>query len=545
MQTHIENIIIGAGPSGLQLAYYFNKYNINYIIFEKETNSGSFFSKYPHTKQLISINKKFTGKNKNDDFNLRHDWNSLLNDDGFLFNQFSDKLYPHSEDLHKYLNEFSNKYELNIKYNSNILEIHKNTDLTNNYNYTIKLLNNDTYTCDKLIVATGMSLPIYPDINVNNTPYSKTNNALSKINHYCDYPNNYFINNETLKTYENKKVLIIGAGNSAFELANTLQNYCSNVIIYGKIKPFSFITHYAGDIRSVYLPFLDTFYLKSLNGIDNFQNESIDKNNSSITYNKTTKQIIVKSKNNMPIYQSTPELHQFDEVIFCIGWKFNNSLFKFDIDLCLNNKFPLTKYNYESSNNNNLFFIGSLMHSKDYLKSSGGFIHGFRYLIKLFTQINYNIDYCIKEFNFNGNMLCYNELANYIEYRINNASSIYQMFGILGDVFYYDKTQKKIIYIQDQTIQNIMVMPQLINIDCFNVINLEYGDNLTNIKEIGGFNKYNPSLLHLKIYIYEKRNGVPILQDRITFEEDLIAQFNNYNIKNKIKQTLKMCNLII
>ena len=32
--------LIGAGPSGLQLAYYFNKYQKNYIVFEKNNISG-------------------------------------------------------------------------------------------------------------------------------------------------------------------------------------------------------------------------------------------------------------------------------------------------------------------------------------------------------------------------------------------------------------------------------------------------------------------------------------------------------------------------
>ena len=57
---YFDNIIIGAGPAGLQLAYFFLKNNINYIILEKGESCGTFFDKYPHSSQLISINKKFT-----------------------------------------------------------------------------------------------------------------------------------------------------------------------------------------------------------------------------------------------------------------------------------------------------------------------------------------------------------------------------------------------------------------------------------------------------------------------------------------------------
>ena len=41
---------------------------------------GSFFARYPRHDKLISINKRFTGKT-NKQFNMRHDWNSLLSDD--------------------------------------------------------------------------------------------------------------------------------------------------------------------------------------------------------------------------------------------------------------------------------------------------------------------------------------------------------------------------------------------------------------------------------------------------------------------------------
>ena len=57
-------------------------------------------------------------------------------------------------------------------------------------------------------------------------------------------------------------------------------------------------------------------------------------------------------------------------------------------NLTKNKKYPEINGKYESSNNTNLFFIGSLMHSLDCKKSSGGFIHGFRYLIKFFVNMN-------------------------------------------------------------------------------------------------------------------------------------------------------------
>jgi hypothetical protein len=242
-------------------------------------------------------------------------------------------------------------------------------------------------------------------------------------------------------------------------------------------------------------------------------------------------------------YSGTTDLIGFDEIILCTGWTFDNSIFNFNIKLTADNKYPEVNYKYESKNNNNLFFIGSLMHSKDYKKGSGGFIHGFRYLIKLFTQMVYNIPLSIKKFHFVGNMDCYTQLTEHINNRMNNASSLYQLYGTMCDLFYFDKDKKTIFYIEDITVDCIDNL-QLEKVHNFNLLRLEYGEEVKEIKQLGSFNKYNPSFLHAKIYIYEKDTEKKLL-DMITFEEDLVADFKNIRYSKKIKQVLKMCNLII
>ena len=99
-----EYIIIGAGPAGIQLGYFFQQHNYNYLILDKSKYAGSFFQKYPRHSKLLSINKLYTGK-KDADFNLRHDWNSLLCHDYTEFNmkKFSQEFYPSSNDYFKYL----------------------------------------------------------------------------------------------------------------------------------------------------------------------------------------------------------------------------------------------------------------------------------------------------------------------------------------------------------------------------------------------------------------------------------------------------------
>jgi hypothetical protein len=74
------------------------------------------------TKKLTSINKRHTGSN-NKDFNLRHDWNSLLNDKNLTFNKFSNEYYPSKEHMVEYLNSYYENNNLKI-YNKILLPTH-------------------------------------------------------------------------------------------------------------------------------------------------------------------------------------------------------------------------------------------------------------------------------------------------------------------------------------------------------------------------------------------------------------------------------------
>ena len=524
-----DNIIVGAGPSALQLAYYFEKNNINYIILEKSNSCASFFNKYPIGNQLISLNKKYTGE-INSDFNLRHDWNSLLNEENFLFSDITDQLYPEAHHLYNYLNEFSKKFNIQINFEEKVTIINKIN--ISNYLYEI-ITEKGTYKCKKLIIATGLSKPNYP-VNF-------TSPKDHHIKHYADLEKNNFI--ENIQKYKNKKVILIGGGNSSYELANLFDKVCSTVIILGSSKKLSIVSHYVGDIRSLYLPFLDSFYLKSLNGID-----TLDKNNKYIisinkdTTNENYGKYCIKHAIDMSDYYGN-KLTFVDDIIFCTGWTFDKSIFNFDISTTINGKYPEVSPAFESSDNANLYFIGALMHSRDYRNGSGGFIHGFRYLIKLFLQINYTIPISTLCFNFNGNMSCYEELAKHMFNRINYASSLYQLYGTMCDIFYYDKEQSKIIYIQDWTINNVDYLK--INNSYINILKLEYGPEETMIHKLGGFNKWNPSFLHPKIYILSRQNKETTLVDLVTFEEDLIADFSSEKMYTKLYQILKICNLII
>jgi hypothetical protein len=540
------NIIIGAGPAGIQLAYYFKKEGIKYIILEKSTISGSFFDNYPLSGKLISINKKHTG-NDNPDFNLRHDWNSLISDnEDLLFTNYSNDYYPDHNDLVKYLNDFSQKHELNIKYGMKVMKVKKGE----NNVYTLEVMNDKgklkEYTTEKLIIATGLSKAVIPkatmDVKVN-------------IKHYADFEKNYFKNPENLNKYKNKSLLIIGNGNAAYELGNLLNSYCSTIAIIGRsIKKWAATTHYTGDLRSVYLPFIDTFLLKSLNSFDVFD----DKNTYYDIIQETENDKYIVSlalSENSKIQLYFQSISGFDHIIFCTGWKFDDSIFDFKINLTQNDKYPEVLPNYESTNNSNLFFVGSLMHSLDFKKSSGGFIHGFRYLIRNFVNVNYNIPPVINVFKLNN----LNSLTKHMYEKINKSSALYQMYGQLIDFFYIDSDTKEIKYYNNVSKQLLLSDYYKINNKQYYTFSLEYGTDIITDYELFGkaitrIGKESKSvLLHpvFRAMHYDpefssrlENNDFPfnpLLIDEVHFDEDIFANFANFQrYYEKLFRTLNM-----
>lgn len=531
----INTIILGGGPAGVQLGYFLSQINQDYIIFEKSSQVGSFFSKYPHSNELISINKVFTGKT-NDEFNLRHDWNSLINNFELQMKDFTDKYYPSRNDIVIYLNEFVKKYALKVQFNTTIIHITKQDN-----KFILKSQDGSLYYCNKLIIATGLSKP--------NIPYITNINKYSK--HYADFQQDYFLKSKNLKKYKNKKLLILGQGNSAFELANILTPFCSSIVILGRNhapKP-SFCTHYIGDLRSKYFHFYDTFLLKSLNAFDSMGPNThliVSKKNNLLYLEQVCSKALECDECVPTNFFREPNIG-FDEIINCTGWSFDDTIFDLSIKPLIDTKYPKVKGNYESVNIDNLFFIGSLMHSFDYKKSSGGFIHGFRYLIDNFVKINFT-SFTPLKFNTIA------DVSNHFYKRINISSALYQMHGQLCDIFYvYDN---QFIYYEHVPLSYICTSINS-KIDIPNtfifVLTLEYGYKVeSDLKLIGKRTtdigtESNAILLHPILRIFNNANKdfgkykdfyptydnlklISNLVNIIHFDEDLLTNFTNKQI---------------
>ena len=71
-----------------------------------------------------------------------------------------------------------------------------------------------------------------------------------------------------LEPYEGQSVLILGRGNSAYEVAQHIMSATNFIHMLGRSRvKLAWATHYVGDLRAVNNGILDTYQLKSLDGL--------------------------------------------------------------------------------------------------------------------------------------------------------------------------------------------------------------------------------------------------------------------------------------
>ncbi|XP_070612299.1 FAD-dependent oxidoreductase domain-containing protein 2 isoform X2 [Erythrolamprus reginae] len=228
--------IIGAGPSGLQMAYFLQHAGRNYVVFERRNTPGHFFTLYPRHRKLISINKRYTGKS-NSEFNLRHDWNSLLSHNKqLLFRHYSQDFFPDADTMVHYLTDFASKLALHVRYNTSIVLVmlEKDPKAWNGHYFILRDQNAKNYKCSVLLVATGMWVP--HEVNFPGSEYVEGYESVST----------------NPKDFVGQSVLILGRGNSAFETAENILGVTNFVHMVGRSRVrLSWATHYVGDLRSV------------------------------------------------------------------------------------------------------------------------------------------------------------------------------------------------------------------------------------------------------------------------------------------------------
>jgi len=435
----MECLVIGAGPAGLQLAYFLQQAGRDYLVLEAGSAPGSFFSAFPRHRKLISSNKRYTGSD-DPEFNLRMDWNSLLSDDPALrFTRYSQRYFPPADELVRYLGNFAAAFRLRIQYDTRVARI------TRNGRFRVTDERGNSYEAQRLIVATGVSKPYIPRIpGIENAELYTT----VSVNPH---------------DFVDQRVLIIGKGNSAFETAGNLIETAAVIHVAGPNSiRMAWRTHFVGHLRAVNNNFLDTYQLKSQNALLDGNVERIERSNDSYLVTVSFSRANEVRRN-----------LRYDRVIVCTGFRFDHSIFAEECApaLTIKDRFPAQTSEWESTNVPDLYFAGTLMQVRDYKKSTGGFIHGFRYGVRALHRIlekkYYGQNWTHRLLQGEPQALMEAVLA-----RVNRTSALWQQFAFLCDLVvveggharYYEELP--VDYVRDGDFGRA---------DCYFTITLEYG----------------------------------------------------------------------
>lgn len=468
--------VIGAGPGGLQIAYFLHRAGRDVVVLERSMHVASFFADYPRHRKLISINKRFTGRG-DAEFNLRHDWHSLISDnETLLFTRYSRDFFPDADEFRNYLDDFATftGVRSKVRFGWEVASIRRSAA-----HFVVKATTGDEMECTRVVVATGYATELTPAgvVGLQDLTTSYGNHSLDLFN------------------YENRSVLILGMGNTAFETAAHLSNAASFTHLVSRTGAprWAWETHYVGDLRAVNDHSVDNYLLKSLDVIGG--GFSVEPDAVAFTREPsplTGRPSVCMSPPDRPHARaalakgllservepghSLSEADQlrsehgacFDHVIRCLGFQFdlaplrvgglNVQMFQEpeggeadggDHERSVpagrrqrrgRSKFPDVTPFYESTSEPGLFFAGAMAHGPDYGHAAGGFIHGLRYTARALWR------YLEARFHPSAGKVHQSwpgaraaptapaQLAEAILARINVASGPYQMFGQLGDV---------------------------------------------------------------------------------------------------------------
>jgi putative flavoprotein involved in K+ transport len=313
-----ELIIIGSGPAGLKAGEEAQKQGIDYLILEKG-KIGQAWRDIRPSMPMLSPNHP------------QRDWTSISN--VFPIWKLDIKRpYCSADEFVKYLDEFAAHLKLNIRTGTEVKDITQRDEL-----FTISTTKG-TFRAQIVLNSSGFfGNPYIPGI-----PGMRNNHVVCHSHTYQDE-----------KMFRNKRVVIIGGGNSAAEIAIDMVGHSQVYLITrGELQFFS-KTKNLCHIRGISESLLNELIaMELIHYIPNAQ--------------------IKKVKDSRLYYND--QFIETNHIICATGYRPTLDHFKsIPINLHKDNKFPVVDQNCAAQNMKNLYFAGPL----GYTGLSSLFIHGF------------------------------------------------------------------------------------------------------------------------------------------------------------------------
>jgi len=313
-----EFLIIGSGPAGLKAGKEAKKAGIDYLILEQ----GDVAQSWRDIRQdMLMLSPCLP----------QRDWTSI-SEEFPIWKMDINRPFCFAHEFLDYLVEFCDHHNLNINTNSPVKSIQKKDEI-----FEI-ITDRVTYHSKFVMIATGFfGNPFMPDIpGLKESPI---------VTHSHQFKSN--------KPYRNKRVVIIGSGNSAAETAIILAGHAQVYLLSRKKLKFFSKTKNLCNIRGIsesyLLEMIDMGIIRHISGakIEKIEDNCVFLDNKTI---------------------------EAQSIICATGYHADlGALGNTEFEVDKKTRFPFIKNTGESATIDNMFFAGPLA----YIKISSLLIHGF------------------------------------------------------------------------------------------------------------------------------------------------------------------------
>jgi thioredoxin reductase len=203
-------VVVGSGPGGLQTSHCLSQLGVDHAVISQDEAPGGMFRRFPIFERLISWTKPDAPFERGTREYEWYDHNSLLGDPGTgaLAPEFMDRSFdvPSRAEMEAALVAFTERADVQVRYGCRWTATRRDGDAF------VLETDQGEYRCRFAVFAIGVTQPWTPPIR-----------GSELATHY--------VGTRPASSYRDKRVVIIGKRNSAFEVGNGLLPWARELVL--------------------------------------------------------------------------------------------------------------------------------------------------------------------------------------------------------------------------------------------------------------------------------------------------------------------------